>query len=314
MKLTSMCAAFALMIGSSSMAFAQEAKPEAHLTDLEAKEAGQILGALANDYRSDPMAIDGYFGISVDGGWWTVSAKRVETPSKRGRLTDHKFGPHEVTITPGKPDRPTYVYEIADMNVLRLIASGKVNAGTAAMQSFESDEVGVEQVSMDGFKFNSGVEAEFYHHLSHFFTTGTPEITYFGSGNALSTHGAGLTSLHTMKGTRVGYFSMAPQDVANGDPQLSFGQMPNLFIVTKGKGRAFLGDHDMKIRAGMSIFVPPFVRHEIVNDGTEPLEGVIVLYGDNSDFAFGTSYPAFLQDLNTFYSNYEFRKTTMPAE
>lgn len=46
----------------------------------------------------------------------------------------------------------------------------------------------------------------------------------------------------------------------------------------------------------------------MVNDGKEPLEGILVLYGDNSDFAFGTSYPAFMQDLNDFYGDYPFRK------
>jgi hypothetical protein len=46
----------------------------------------------------------------------------------------------------------------------------------------------------------------------------------------------------------------------------------------------------------------------MVNDGKEPLEGILVLYGDNSDFAFGTSYPAYLQDLNDFHRQYPFRK------
>jgi hypothetical protein len=58
----------------------------------------------------------------------------------------------------------------------------------------------------------------------------------------------------------------------------------------------------------MSVFIPPFVRHEITAVGDEPMEGVVVLYGDNSDFAFGTSYPAFLQDLYGFYADYPFRK------
>ena len=86
------------------------------------------------------------------------------------------------------------------MDVLRLIATGKVNAGTAAMQSFGSDQVGVETGQMDGFEMSSGAEAELYHHMSHFFTTGVPEITYFGPENSLETHGAQMTALHFMKG------------------------------------------------------------------------------------------------------------------
>lgn len=56
----------------------------------------------------------------------------------------------------------------------------------------------------------------------------------------------------------------------------------------------------------MSVFVQQFVKHRLVNDGTEPLEGVLVLYGDNSDFAFGTSYPGYLQDLNEWHRHYPF--------
>ncbi len=65
----------------------------------------------------------------------------------------------------------------------------------------------------------------------------------------------------------------------------------------EGRGVGYLGDGKIDLKPGMSVFVPPFVRHEITAAGDEPMEGVVVLYGDNSDFAFGTSYPAFLQDL-----------------
>ena len=106
----------------------------------------------------------------------------------------------------------------------------------------------------------------------------------------------------------LGYFTLQPQQTANKDVRLQKGQMPNLFIVTKGRGVGYLGDGKIDLKPGMSIFVPPFVRHEITAVGDEPMEGVVVLYGDNSDFAFGTSYPAFLQDLYEFYGGYPFRE------
>jgi hypothetical protein len=49
-------------------------------------------------------------------------------------------------------------------------------------------------------------------------------------------------------------------------------------------------------------------------NGREPLEGVLILYGDNSDFAFGTSYPGFQQDINDFYRQYKFRKEPPRAD
>ncbi|NIP17799.1 MAG: cupin domain-containing protein [Xanthomonadales bacterium] len=278
------------------------------LTAGEKDEANEILKRLVADYRIDPMAISGEFGIRLADQFWTVKIDRKESASKRGRLTDHEFGPHEVSLKNNKPENPTFVYIIASMDVLRLISEGKVNAGTAAMQSFGSDQVGVETGAVNGYEMTSGGEAQLYHHLSHFFTTGVPEITFFGPENSLETHGAQMTALHFMKGFRIGYFTMQPQQTVNADIRLQKGQMPNLFIITRGRGKAYLGDSEIELKPGMSVYVAPFVRHEFTAIGDEPMEGVVVLYGDNSDFAFGTSYPAYLEDLYDFHAEYPFRK------
>ena len=79
-------------------------------------------------------------------------------------------------------------------------------------------------------------------------------------------------------------------------------------MLFRSKGTLISEDGPMVLERGMSVFIPQFVKHQIVNDGDETLEGVLVLYGDNSDFAFGTSYPAYLQDLNEWHRQYQFRK------
>ncbi len=278
------------------------------LTTGEKDEATAIFERLVADYRSDPMAISGEFGIKLADQFWTVKVERKESSSKRGRLTDHEFGPHDISLQSGKPENPTFVYILASMKVLRLISEGKVNAGTAAMQSFGSDQVGLETGVVNGYEMTSGGEAQLYHHLSHFFTRGMPEITLFGPGNSLETHGAQMTALHTMKGFRIGYFTMQPQQTGNADIRLQKGQMPNLIIITKGRGKGYMGDTEIDLKPGMSVYIAPFVRHEFTAVGDEPMEGVIVLYGDNSDFAFGTSYPAYLEDLYEFHAEYQFKK------
>lgn len=299
---------------STAPALAQDTDTEVPaMPDDEYTEASAIISGFAEDYRSDPMALDSYFGIRIDDRFWTIEVQREETPSARGGLTDHAFGPHSVTVTEGPPARPTWYFEIADMNVLRLIDTGRVNAGTAAMQSFASDEVGVETRDMEGFASTPGDQAEMYLALSHFFTKGLPEVTRFGRDNSLGTHGAQASVLHMMKGFRVLHMSIGPQQAANTDPRLQYGQMPNLFIISSGKGTLHTDAGPMVLEAGMSVFVPQFVKHEIVNDGDEPLEGIVVLYGDNSDFAFGTSYPAYQQDLNDFMRAYPYRKPQAEA-
>jgi mannose-6-phosphate isomerase-like protein (cupin superfamily) len=288
----SISTAFAIAVAvfaTPAMAEQQPVEQQQALSPEEVAEANAVFERLVADYRNDPMAISGQFGIEIADHFWSVTISRKEKSSSRGRLTDHEFGPHEVTLRGGKPSEPTFIYVIANMDVLRLLAEGKVNAGTAAMQSFGSDQVGVETGAMEGFEMTSGAEAHLYHHLSHFFTTGVPEIAYFGAEHSLETHGAQMTALHFMKGFRIGYFTMQPEQTANADVRLQKGQMPNLIIITKGRGVGHLGDRTIELKPGMSVFVPPFVRHEFTAVGDEPMEGVVVLYGDNSDFAFGTT-------------------------
>lgn len=286
----------------------------ASITEAESERVDAILHEFVDDYRTDPMALNTRFGIKLGQEWWSVEVRRKETASARGRLTDHSFGPHDIVLSRGAPARPTWYFEIASLDVLEKIASGEVNAGTAAMQSFGSDRVGVETRDMDGFASTAGDEGDMYIVLSHFFTKGKPEITRFGRDNSLTTHGAQATSLHTMKGFRVMHFSIGPQEVVNDDPSLEFGQMPNLFIVTSGQATFYSDDGPIEVTKGMSIFIPQFVKHRIVNDGDEPLEGIVVLYGDNSDFAFGTSYPTYLEDLNAWNREYQFHRSAPDDE
>ncbi len=269
----------------------------------------EIIRSFADDYIHDPMAIDGTFGIRLDDHWWSVTVKRVqESYAPNKRLTYHRFGPHEVIVRNEKPEQPTWYFRIASREVLDLIASGQVNAGTAAMQSFGSDQVGVEIEVMDGFELDSGAEAAMYLALSHFWTKGATEITRFGRDKSLPTHGAAAVSLHTMKGYRIAWFSIGPDEAANDDPLLEQGQVPNLFIVTSGRGRAILADKEVELEPGMSVFVPHYTKHVISNPYDQPLEGVLVLFGDNSDFAFGASYPDYLEDLNAFHGSYPFHR------
>ena len=60
------------------------------LSDEEVAEAAAIFERLVADYRNDPMAISGYFGIKVADHYWSVTIDRKEKSSKRGRLTDHE--------------------------------------------------------------------------------------------------------------------------------------------------------------------------------------------------------------------------------
>ncbi len=295
------------------MAQNNQVESQASFSEADIARAEVILRDYADDYVHDPMALDARFGIKLGHQWWTVSVERKETPSRRGRLTDHEFGPHDVVLSRGAPAEPTWYFEIASLDVLEKIAGGEVNAGTAAMQSFGSDRVGVETRDMEGFKSTSGDEADRYIALAHFFTKGRPEVIRFGRNNALQTHGVQATAIHMVKPARVLHFSINRDEAANADEQLEASQTPNLFIVTHGRGTLESDDGIIPVEPGVAVYVPQFTKHVIRNDGGEPLEGILILYGDNSDFAFGTSFPTYVQDLNEWHRQYEFRKGQPPT-
>ena len=276
---------------------AQIAKP----TDLS---IAQMLGSFVADYRNDPMAMSADFGVKVGAEWWNVSVTRRQSAYPNGRLTGHRAGPHKVELRQGAPARPTWYFELADKSVLEEIFRGDLNAGTGGMQSFASDKVKVEIREMEGFTEKARGEADMYHALSHFWTRGTPEITYFGRTKSLPTHGVGAVSLYTMKGNRIAWFSMMKDEAANADPALEAGQVPNLFIVTKGRGKAKLADNSFDLKEGMSVFIAPYVRHVLWNPYDEPMEGILVLFGDNTDAAFGKSYIDVKEGLHEFYGSY----------
>ena len=87
---------------------------------------------------------------------------------------------------------------------------------------------------------------------------------------------------------------------ANNDRGLDKGQVPNLIIFTKGKGKANFADKEITVTAGMSVFIGPYVKHVIFNPYDEPLEGVLILFGDNIDYALGQSYLDFLENQYQF--------------
>lgn len=278
-----------------------------------AQAAEQILREFAADYVQDPMAIDAEFGVRVGDDWWSVSVRRAqEAYSPREKFVFHRLGGHSVEIRAGAPRTPTWYFALSDESVLRKLHDGTLSAGTASARSFASDKPMLTAEAMEGFQLDPGAVARMYHTQSHFWARGTPEITRFAREASLPTHGAAMVALYGMKDKRVGWFSIGPEQTANEDVRLRAGQVPNLFIFTKGRGRATFGDEQIEVEAGMAVFIAPYVKHVIANPYDEPLEGVIVLFGDNGDFYRGTSYLDFAEDLYDYYGAYDFTPVTPP--
>ena len=280
------------------------------LAHLNAQSEGtqKMLESFVESYKTDHMAHTVTFGVMVGEDWWYVAAIRKQESylvGKKQQYTFHNFGPHEVKLVHGKPVVPTWFFHFANNEVLENIYNKKWTAATASAKSFGSDVVGLNIRDMEGFKSGIKEDAIAYEVMEHFWKKDAVEITYFSRDGSLPTHGAEHVGLYTMKDKRIGWFSIGPEEVANTEHGLDKGQLPNLFIITKGRGRAELGEEVVELRPGMSVFIGPYVKHVIYNPYEGPLEGIVVLFGDNIDYARGRSYLDFLEKQHDFYEAYD---------
>lgn len=265
-----------------------------------------ILEEFVESYRSDPMALSVTFGIKVGEEWWHVRSERVQEAYPAGRerqYTLHNYGPHQVTLHDGPPTEPSWYFRIADRATLDNIHRRHWTASTAAARSTAADQVALEIMPMDGFTESPASTAISYQVMEHFWKSDTAEVTRFGRDSSLPSHGAAIVALYTMKDKRIAWFSLGPDESANSDRGLERGQVPNLFIFTSGRGKAQIGDEEIDVEAGMSVFVGPYVRHVFYNPNEEPLEGILVLFGDNIDYITGESYLDFLEREYRFYDS-----------
>ena len=275
---------------------------------LRGQDNEQILKSFVESYKNDPMALTANFGIAIGDEWWHVKAKRHQEGYKVGKkkqYTFHNFGPHEVSLHKGMPDQPTWYFQFANAEVLENINTKKWTASTAAAKSTAEDKVGLDILVMEGYDFSLKDDAISYQALEHFWKKDDIEITRFERDNSLPSHGASLVALYTMKDKRIGWFSLGTDEAANADRNLDKGQVPNLMIFTKGRGKGQFGEQEFDIEPGMSVFIPPYVKHIIYNPNEEPLEGIIVLFGDNIGFARGQSYLDFLEQEYSFLERNE---------
>ena len=278
------------------------------LTCAQDKTTKDMLVEFVESYRTDPMTHTINFGIKLGDQWWTVSSERKQegyAVGKKKQYTFHNYGPHDVSLKEGKPTDPTWYFDFADAKVLENIYSGQWTASTASAKSWGTDQVGLNILNMEGFKMGVREDAKAYEVMEHFWKKDPIEIVHFTRDASLPTHGVDHVGLYTMKDKRIGWFSIGPEQAANAERGLDKGQVPNLFIITKGRGRAELGDQTVDLKEGMSIFIGPYVKHVIYNPFDEPLEGIVVLFGDNIDFALGKSYMDFLEEQHEFYEHYD---------
>jgi len=274
----------------------------------QSESTESILQSFVDSYVHDPMAMTATFGIKVEENWWHVSCTRKQegyAVGKNDQFTFHNYGPHNVQLHQGQPSEPGWYFDFASEETLHKINDQSLTTATATAKSRGSDVVPLNILATDGYQGSIKADALSYMVMEHFWKKNAVEITRFSRDASMPTHGVAHVGLYTMKDKRIGWFSIGPEEAANAERGMDKGQVPNLFIITKGRGRADLGDEVVELEPGMSVFVGPYMKHVIYNPYDEPMEGIIVLYGDNIDFARGKSYGDMLEMQLEFYESYE---------
>ncbi len=249
----------------SSTAAAQ-AQPSAPVTPAFVETQ---LHRLAADYARDPMIVDVTFGVDVDGTVWTVDAD----PARDGRAA-------AVRVTRGAPTVPTWVDSLSGAT-FRNIVEGRMTALTASVRARASDVTLMNARMVNGMSRDavdeSGLDRAV---LAHFWTTGLPEIIPFGFASAKEAHGGQVSVLQYAGQLRSGWWGILPGQHVNRDPDDQTNPFPSLIIVQRaGSGRARIGGHEFALRDQTMIIVPAGMPHELWNPGSEPAEGILIMYG-----------------------------------
>lgn len=234
------------------------------------------LQRFVDDYRSDPMRKDAFFGVQVGEEWWTVESRR-----------EGAGGAPEVTLAAGKPARPTWFFKIEGAEVLAQVDRGEATFGTLAVKSKSSDYAPMDIDMMPGYLADGQAPgSEFYETLTkvgfHFWYRGAPEVVPFARQAMRLSHGADVTALYYEPGLRLIHFSVKQGQHANKGEDDSDDPWRKVYVFTSGAGKATFGDSTIDVQAGQRVFVAPGQRNEVWNESPTPLEGILIVFGEGA--------------------------------
>jgi hypothetical protein len=229
----------------------------------------KMLESFVNDFKADPAAREQAvtFGIKIrEEGEWHV-------------VVDGKGG---VELKEGLPSQPSVFY-VTDSQILRMIHKGKMSAMTAISRARMSEKTPLDFGFMEGFQPDPGFLGWAVKFTFHFWTRGLPEIVDFGPDTCSRlVHGAQAKILYYEKGLRSGWYQIKKGQHINADPGDQKNPFPTLVIMIRGSARAKIGGKSIELKKGSFLHIPSGVTHELWNDGDEPAEFIIVMFGEGA--------------------------------
>ena len=187
-----------------------------------------------------------------------------------------------MVLNQGFPEEPTF-YLVTDPGTLERIHAGEMNALTAAGRARMSDPTPLDFGFMEGFQPSPEFLSDVMLPLGfHFFNRGRPEIVYFGEEYSRNVHGGNAVIFYYQQGLRTGWYQVRPGMKINENLDDAVNPFPTLFIITKGEGRGRLGEKEMDLREGMSVYVPAGMVHQFRTEKEPGMEFVIIMFGEGA--------------------------------
>lgn len=259
------------MAGSSFLLFMVGMLVGVKTASAQGIDVAGILNAFARDYEQDvTLKSDLIFGIKVDDQFYQVTA-----------IAKTNKSPAKVTVSPGEPVVPTF-YFLTDAATLQKIDRGSLNALTGAAKAFDTDSAPFDADVMEGFEPGEGFINTLLTTMFHFWTKGVPERIPFGLNFTRFTHGAQACVFYYLEGFRSAFVAVKKGQHANRDERSKSNPFPTLFIATRGSGMMIINGVTSKIDQGEAILIPAGMAHEFYNENEDPLEGILLMFGEGA--------------------------------
>lgn len=238
------------------------------------KEVESILLAFVNDYKSDRHATEPRtVGIEVPevNGAWTI------------RVTGKEVAPKEweVALTEGLPSTPTYAYR-AEVNALKAIYNGEMNAMTAQAKAFSTDYAPLEAIEINGYRPTEVDDSAMNAFSFHFWTRGFPEVIPFRPDATRRAHGGSVTVFYYEKGLRTGWYNILPGEIVREDAREQAMPFPMMGVVIKGTAKGVVDGEPITVTEGNTVFIPANVHHKWWNEGDESVELILIMFGEGA--------------------------------
>ena len=231
-----------------------------------------IIESFVSDYKNDRYASEArVVGIEVpEHGEWTVRA-----------TGEKKESGYEVELKRGIPKEATYVYKI-EYPTLMAIYEGTINALTAQGKAFATDYTPMSVYEMDDFYPSLEEDGALNAFSFHFWTKGFPEIVAFRPDATREAHGSSMVIFYYEKGLRTGWYNIMPGERVRDDAREQAAPFPMMGIAIKGTANGIVDGEPVTISAGNTVFIPAGVAHKWWNDTDEPVEVILVMWGDGA--------------------------------